>query len=538
MAHDQRKEQRALRRQRRATAAVLLSPGQIALKVFLLIGTLAELRFLGLHATLQGIVAVLTVFYVLFVGLKLTLWVASTRYHFPELELPDTGDPDLPTYSVLIALKGEEKSVGRLIRAMGRLDYPTAKLEILLLVESFDLATQAAIKAVGLPSHFTMMLVPDAGPTTKPKALNWGWMHALGDIIAVYDAEDSPDKRQLLKAVARFALTAATNPQLACLQARLIFWNPRPKLISTMYFGEYLVHFNWVLRGLAKLKLVPPLGGTSNHFMAGALRDVARAKGTRIYHTEDGEQVKLDGPWDETNVTEDAALAMDLAEVGFRVDVLDSFTYEEAPIRLGKARNQRSRWLKGFGQTGAVHGRNPLRRARQAGIVSWLCFELMMLGTPFSLLMNPITWAMTTLYIVARWGLHLTSVTTYIHGLYSAPAFYAATAVAVLGNCLLFFQKLIAVVHQQEFAETSTEDVGALGEDLKKQMYGLVPRLLLTPAWWAFTSISAYQAVIELLRPSKRSAWQLSPHGHHADREEELELRAAASGIPLPEVEA
>lgn len=537
MTPAEKHERRELQKQRRGTAAILLSRGQIVLKLVLLVGAAAEVYFLGWYGALQALVAAITVFYVLSVGLKFTLWAASTRYHFPELTLPDTDDPDLPTYSILVALKGEERSVGRLVKALGRLCYTTSKLEILLLVESFDKATQAAINAVGLPSHFGMMLVPEAGPTTKPKALNWGWMHASGDHITVYDAEDRSDILQLLKAVARFAQLATTNPKVACLQARLIFWNPRPRLISTMYFAEYLVHFNWVLKGLARLGLVPPLGGTSNHFLAGALRDVAHAKGTRIYYTPDGTEVKLEGPWDENNVTEDAALAMDLAEAGYRVDILDSFTYEEAPAKLGKARNQRSRWLKGYAQTGLVHGRRPVYRARQAGVLSWLCFELMTLGTPFALLINPITWGTTVLYIVARWVLHLTSVTSFIYGLFPAAIFYAGIVVAALGNCLLFFQKLVAIAQYQEHAEISTEDVGALGADLKNQVYGLVPRLLLTPAWWAFTSVSAYQALIELLRPSKRSTWQLTPHGHDVDREDELELRATASELPLPEVE-
>jgi glycosyltransferase XagB len=47
-------------------------------------------------------------------------------------------------------------------------------------------------------------------------------------------------------------------------------------------------------------------------------------------------------------------------------------------------------------------------------------------------------------------------------------------------------------------------------------------RLLFTPLWWAFTSVSAYRALRKLLTRSQRSAWDKMPHGHELATEAEL----------------
>src|ERR1035438_3505890 len=91
------------------------------------------------------------------------------------------------------------------------------------------------------------------------------------------------------------------------------------------------------------------------------------------------------GPWAAYNLTEDADLAFRLALAGYRIGMLHSKTYEEAPDTAKKAKNQRSRWLQGYAQTGLVHTRRPVRQMRAVGPVRYLAFLLLILGTPASL---------------------------------------------------------------------------------------------------------------------------------------------------------
>lgn len=57
---------------------------------------------------------------------------------------------------------------------------------------------------------------------TRFKACNFALADARGDYLVIYDAEDRPERDQLRKAVAAFR---AAPPSLACLQARLSFYN-------------------------------------------------------------------------------------------------------------------------------------------------------------------------------------------------------------------------------------------------------------------------------------------------------------------------
>jgi hypothetical protein len=228
------------------------------------------------------------------------------------------------------------------------------------------------------------------------------------------------------------------------------------------------------------------------------------------------------GPWDPYNVTEDADLAFRLAMTGYQIGMLDSITYEEAPDTAHVAKNQRSRWLQGFAQTGLVHTRHPLRLMRSVGPLRYLAFILFMLGTPASLLLNPLMWGATILYVVSRLDA-LTAVSTFIDGLFPTPVFYAGAFVAVAGNAVLFWQKLITPLRQQRRSELAAAGAGLpLANYLHQQEYGLTFRLLFTPLWWAFTSISAYRALRKLLIRSQRSSWDKTPHGHELAREAEL----------------
>jgi hypothetical protein len=277
------------------------------------------------------------------------------------------------------------------------------------------------------------------------------------------------------------------------------------------------------------LGLIPPLGGTSNHFRMEALDVVARANGAWQFEDANGGG-SIWGPWDPYNVTEDADLAFRLALAGVRVGMLDSKTYEEAPDTARKARNQRGRWLQGYMQTGLVHTRHPQWSMRRVGPLRYLAFVMFILGTPVSLMLNPIVWGVTILYIASRLAGDSAGA-AFINQLFPAPVYYAGMLVAVGGNLVLYFQKLATPLRRQQEAYTSSQISGRhpLADYLSLQEYGLTARLLLTPVWWAFTSVSAYRALRKLLIPSQRSHWDKTPHGHAMATEAELEGSAAMS---------
>jgi cellulose synthase/poly-beta-1,6-N-acetylglucosamine synthase-like glycosyltransferase len=465
----------------RETARSLLSRGQAvglaACVVLAVVGVIVHWR-----ATTVVLICGALIFYCLHIGLKLAVQVAAVARRPGAERPPSTADSDLPRYTVLVPLYQEAHMLPRLVQSLAALDYPSELLQVLLLLEEDDSATRAEAVALALPPWFEVVVVPDLPPKGKPKALNVGLQHATGSLCVVYDAEDRPDPDQLRTAVATFR---GSPDDVACLQARLVFWNEDTSWVTRFYWAEYVVHFEWVVAGLARLGLVAPLGGTSNHFRTSVLREIAFDPDKLPVGAEGV------GAWDPWNVTEDAELAGALALHGYRVAMLDSVTSEEATARLGPADRQRRRWLKGFLQTGLVYTRSPLRTARRMGPMKWACYTLVTLGTPLSLLLNPIFWTLTVVYFTTR--------SATIEALFPAPLFYVGLLLLVGGNLLLFYQLVIACLHRES--------------------YGTVRYLLLVPLWWAFTSWSAYRVLLEVARPSTRHVWHKTPHGHDLSKE-------------------
>ncbi len=259
-------------------------------------------------------------------------------------------DQDLPLYTLLIPLYKETEVLGDLCKAIEALNYPKARLDIKLLLEADDKDTIRAVRNLQLGPAWEILIVPPIGPQTKPKALNAGFARARGELVTIYDAEDRPHPDQLRHAVRAFAEDAKGN--LGCVQAPLGYYNANQNWLTRQFALEYAAHFQVLVPAMARLGLPFPLGGTSNHFRASALRAV--------------------GAWDPYNVTEDADLGYRLGANGWRLGTITPPTREEATARLGPWQGQRSRWLKGYIQTIGVHMRRPAPHNALAGALSMM----------------------------------------------------------------------------------------------------------------------------------------------------------------------
>jgi cellulose synthase/poly-beta-1,6-N-acetylglucosamine synthase-like glycosyltransferase len=263
-------------------------------------------------------------------------------------------DEDLPAYTIIAPLYREASVAAELVANLSKLDYPRDRLQVLIVLETNDRETQAAFAALALPSGFQVLIAPPGSPQTKPRACNIALERAHGQFVVIYDAEDAPHPGQLREAAARFA---AADARLACLQAPLRI-EPDPRFLPDQFALEYAVLFEVFLPALARWRLPFPLGGTSNHFRADALRAV--------------------GGWDPYNVTEDADIGFRLAARGYRLDVISHPTFETAPTDLRTWIPQRARWIKGHVQTLAVHARGPAVRTPRglAALVATLALSV------------------------------------------------------------------------------------------------------------------------------------------------------------------
>lgn len=414
--------------------------------------------------TLVVLNALAILFYLSHIGFKFFL-VYRSLYRPAVLspsaeELAALRAADLPLVTVLVPLYREAAVVAAVTAALAALDYPAEKLEVLFLVEEDDTETRQALAAIPLPTGFRVLVVPLGEPRTKPRACDWGLEAARGELLVIYDAEDRPEPDQLKKAAWLFA----HGPQdLACVQARLNYYNPTQNVLTRWFTSEYSTWFDLFLPGLTGLQAPVPLGGTSNHFRTDRLREI--------------------GGWDPFNVTEDCDLGVRLHKRGFRTLMMDSTTWEEANSRLPSWLRQRSRWVKGYAQTWLVHMRHPLRLWRELGPVGWFSFQMTVGGSVLCYLLNPLYWALTLAW--------LTTHHPYITQLFP-PLIYA------LGLFCLYVGNFVFVY------------LSVLG-CLYRRYWGLVKYALLTPVYWLLMSLGAYRGVLQLL--TRPSYWEKTEHG-------------------------
>ncbi len=276
----------------------------------------------------------------------------------------------LPIVSVMVPLFKEREIATRLIKRVSRLNYPRELLDICLVVEEDDTVTQEAIAHTELPRWMRQIIVPRGGVKTKPRALNFALDFCRGSIIGIYDAEDAPAPDQIHKVAAHFA---QAGPEVACVQGILDFYNARTNWLSRCFTVEYASWFRVILPGYEKLGLTVPLGGTTLFFRRDAIEEL--------------------GGWDAHNVTEDADLGIRLARHGYRTELLHTVTEEEANCRLWPWVKQRSRWLKGYAMTYAVHMRKPRQLWRDLGPWRFFGVQALFLGTLSQFVLAPFLWS-------------------------------------------------------------------------------------------------------------------------------------------------
>lgn len=358
---------------------------------------------------------------------------------------------DWPRYTVLVPVYKEANVMSSLIAHLARLDYPKEKLEIFIICEADDADTIDALPDT-LPPSFKRILVPPSEPRTKPKALNTALADASGEFVTIYDAEDRPHPQQL-KTAARALIS---NPDFAAVQAPLDYYNSDTNFLTRQFTLEYAALFHVWLPFLARLGLPFPLGGTSNHLRASALKET--------------------NGWDAYNVTEDADMSFRVAAMGWRIGYILPPTGEEAVQNIKPWGKQRSRWMKGYLQTWIVHMRQPFSPGGLQGILRQFTLQLTI-------------------------GLSL------LTGVFHVPSLVVITALIVLGK---MFSVSLFLLMSFIIAYASGMLIGAVGA-LRAGKPHLLWHVPLMPLYWCLHFFPTLIAIAELC--IKPFYWHKTDHG-------------------------
>ncbi len=451
------------RRRPNQSARTVFTSAQLA-SCYVLVCLFLLLFFANPIRTVIVLNVVLTLFLLINFGFKMLLALIGGDHRIDikvsEADLARLDDRALPVYTVLVPMYKEPDVLPILAAALRSFDYPLSKLDIKLVLEEDDAETIQAAQNLGLEDIFEIIRVPPSPLRTKPKACNYAIHFARGDLLTIFDAEDKPEPVQLKKVVAAFLKSAANT---ACIQARLNYYNSEENWLTRMFTLEYSLWFDFYLPALEFLRIPIPLGGTSNHFRMKVLREV--------------------NAWDPYNVTEDADLGTRLTQLGYRVGVVNSTTFEEANTHVGNWIRQRSRWIKGYMQTWLVHMRDPVELFRSLGLVGFCGFHFFIGGTVLTALIAPWLWALFVLAVIVR----LPS----LESVFPEITVWPSLINLLLGNGFFMYVSLIGA--------------------WKRNRFRLMPWALTIPAYWVLLSIASYKALYQLIY--KPFFWEKTQHG-------------------------
>lgn len=252
-------------------------------------------------------------------------YLLSRRYREPIQEWESKGRP-LPTVSILIPAHNEEVVIARTLRWMARLEYPRDRLEVIVINDNSSDRTGEIAEEFAARHDFIKVVHLDAETAGrgKPGALNQGLRHATGEMIVVYDADNTPER----KAVYYLALALQNTPGAGAVVGKFRVINARQSLL-TRFINVETIMFQWLAQ-------------------AGRYRwfGITTIPGTNfIIYRHLLEQL---GGWERGALAEDTELSIRVYESGHTIRFFPAaVTWEQEPATWRVWWKQRLRWVRG-----------------------------------------------------------------------------------------------------------------------------------------------------------------------------------------------
>ena len=161
------------------------------------------------------------------------------------MELPETQDREdiplmsdtLPSVSVIVPVYNGERNIGNCIQSLLSLNYPSSKIEIIVVDNNSKDATNKIIKGYPIISLMENRI------QTSYAARNTGIKKSKGEIVAFTDSDCIADKDWILKAVECFK-----DKEVGCVAGRIEGYSP------SNYIEEYLKRHGYLCQDTSTLK--------------------------------------------------------------------------------------------------------------------------------------------------------------------------------------------------------------------------------------------------------------------------------------------
>ncbi|WP_038093543.1 glycosyltransferase family 2 protein [Tumebacillus flagellatus] len=238
------------------------------------------------------------------------------------LQLPD----DPPFVSVMVPAHNEEKVIERTARALCSFHYPPDRYEVIIVNDRSKDRTGEILDE--LAKEYPMLrpyhIKPGEGGGGKSAALNKGIESARGEVIAVYDADNTPERTALPRLIA----TLCSQEHYGAVVGKFRVINAK-KTLLTRFINIETISFQWMVQaGRWNLFRIASIPGTNFVIWRHVLEEA--------------------GSWDEKALAEDTELSIRIYETGKSICFMPlGVTWEQEPETWKVWVKQRTRWVQG-----------------------------------------------------------------------------------------------------------------------------------------------------------------------------------------------
>ncbi|GAV12692.1 glycosyltransferase family 2 protein [Paenibacillus sp. chi10] len=235
---------------------------------------------------------------------------------------------EAPFVSIMVPAHNEGKVITKTVESLLALDYPHDRYEIIVINDNSSDNSSELLGNLQRKHDGRNLIIINTDAVTggkgKSNALNIGFKQSRGELIAIYDADNTPEKTAL-----RYLVAEITNDDtLGAVIGKFRTRNRNTNLL-TRFINIETLSFQWMAQaGRWKLFKLCTIPGT-NFIMRRSI-------------------VESIGGWDVKAIAEDTEISFRIYMMGYRIKFQPkSVTWEQEPQTVKVWFKQRTRWAKG-----------------------------------------------------------------------------------------------------------------------------------------------------------------------------------------------
>ena len=233
-----------------------------------------------------------------------------------------------PFVSVMVPAHNEAVVIEKTVKSLLNLSYPKDRYEIIVINDNSSDNSAEILKRIQDNNKDRNLIVINTdsvnGGKGKSNSLNIGFEKSKGELLAIYDADNTPEKNALKYLVQ----TILEDDKLGAVIGKFRCRNKNVNLLTKFINIETLT-FQWMAQaGRWQLFNLCTIPGTNFVIRRSIIEGM--------------------GGWDTKAVTEDTEISFRMYRMGYKIKFMPkAITWEQEPQTLNVWIRQRTRWAKG-----------------------------------------------------------------------------------------------------------------------------------------------------------------------------------------------